>query len=152
VAHRDVSGGENWREAAREEDNQQLNGSFRIGTFAVAGGGECHFIRLVNIGRKHSRTDNLALSAWEIFGSLIEETADSSDVALFSASVDGARPPQRNRTKGTHADSVIPSCRRRFQLLLDPWGVTGASVPILQSQRRSLLDLRIAPSVVAHQS
>jgi hypothetical protein len=64
--------GESWREVAREEDNNQLNGSFRSGTFAVAGGEKCRFVRLVNIGRNHEWFDHLFISAWEIFGSLIE--------------------------------------------------------------------------------
>jgi hypothetical protein len=65
--------GENWREVAREENNQQLNNGSRFtATFAVAGGGECPFIRLVNIGRNHYGNDCLNISAWEIFGSLIE--------------------------------------------------------------------------------
>jgi hypothetical protein len=63
---------ENWREVAREEDNEQLNGLCVTGTFPVAGGGECRFIRLVNIGRNHDGTDNTCISAWETFGSLIE--------------------------------------------------------------------------------
>jgi hypothetical protein len=64
--------GENWREVAREENNKQLNGSRFTATFAVAGGGEYRFIRLVNIGRNHLETDALLISAWEIFGNLIE--------------------------------------------------------------------------------
>jgi hypothetical protein len=64
--------GKTWREVARQENNEQLNGSFRNDTFAVAGVGECRFIRLVKIGRNHFRHDVLAISAWEIFGSLIE--------------------------------------------------------------------------------
>jgi hypothetical protein len=64
--------GESWREVAREENNEQLNGFRFTGTFAVAGGGECRFIRLVNIGRNHRGSDQLAISAWEIFGSLFE--------------------------------------------------------------------------------
>jgi hypothetical protein len=64
--------GECWREVAREEDNGQLNGPSRTGTFAVADGGRCRFIRLVNIGRNHFGQDNILISAWEIFGSLIE--------------------------------------------------------------------------------
>jgi hypothetical protein len=64
--------GENWRKVAREEDNEQLNGSFLTATFPVADGGECRFIRLVNIGRDHHGSDSLNMSAWEIFGSLIE--------------------------------------------------------------------------------
>jgi hypothetical protein len=64
--------GENWREVAREEDNEQLNGADFTATFAVAGGGECRFIRLVNIGRNYWGDDQLQISAWEIFGNLIE--------------------------------------------------------------------------------
>jgi hypothetical protein len=64
--------GQNWHEVAREENNKQLNGKFRTGTFGVVGGGECRFIRLVNIGRNHRGSDRLRISAWEIFGSLIE--------------------------------------------------------------------------------
>jgi regulator of replication initiation timing len=64
--------GKHWREVSREEDNYQLNGELFIATFAVAGGGECRFIRLVNIGRNHYRNDGLFISAWEIFGNLIE--------------------------------------------------------------------------------
>jgi hypothetical protein len=64
--------GKSWREVAREEDNKQLNGKWFIGTFPVAGGGGCRFIRLVQIGRNHCGTDALKISAWEIFGSLIE--------------------------------------------------------------------------------
>jgi hypothetical protein len=41
--------------------------------FAVAGGGECRFIRLVNIGRNYSGwSDIIATSAWKIFGSILE--------------------------------------------------------------------------------
>jgi hypothetical protein len=64
--------GENWREVAREEDNKQLNGTYFTATFAVAGGEECRFIRLVNIGRNHRGNDCLRISGWEIFGNLIE--------------------------------------------------------------------------------
>jgi hypothetical protein len=65
--------GENWREVAREENNEQLNGRLRTGTFGVADVRECRFIRLVNIDRTHSGSDDIfAISAWEIFGSLVE--------------------------------------------------------------------------------
>jgi hypothetical protein len=64
--------GKSWREVAREEDNEQLHGSRFTGTFTVAGGEECRFIRLVNIGRNHYGDDSLRIAAWEIFGSLIE--------------------------------------------------------------------------------
>jgi hypothetical protein len=64
--------GENWRKVAREEDNEQLNGERFSGTFSVAGGGECQFVRLVNIGRNHYGDDRCNISACEIFGSLFE--------------------------------------------------------------------------------
>jgi hypothetical protein len=64
--------GKNWREVAHEEDNKQLKGSRFTPTFAVAGGEECRFIRLVNIGRNHLGSDSLRISAWEIFGNLTE--------------------------------------------------------------------------------
>jgi hypothetical protein len=56
--------GQIWREVAREEDNQQLNGSWFAATFPVALGGECRFIRLVNVGRNQGGYDSLAISAW----------------------------------------------------------------------------------------
>jgi hypothetical protein len=63
--------GEHWREIAREEENEQLNGPNFTGTFTIAAGEECRFIRLVNIGRNHGGNDWLVISAWEIFGSPI---------------------------------------------------------------------------------
>jgi hypothetical protein len=64
--------GESWREVAREENNRRLNGRWFTATFAVAGGEECRFIRLVNIGRNHSGYDIFCISAWEIFGNLFK--------------------------------------------------------------------------------
>jgi hypothetical protein len=55
--------GMDWREVAREENNEQLNDKFGTGTFPVAGGGEIRFIRLVNIGRNHCGDDILAIPA-----------------------------------------------------------------------------------------
>jgi hypothetical protein len=43
-----------------------------IGTFAVADAEDCRFVRLVNIGRTHYGIDELAISVWEICGSLVE--------------------------------------------------------------------------------
>jgi hypothetical protein len=64
--------GENWREVAREQNNEELNGGLFTGTFAVAGGRKCRFIRLVQIGKNHFKRDQICITAWEIFGSLIE--------------------------------------------------------------------------------
>jgi hypothetical protein len=41
--------GKSWREVARDENNEQLNGMWFTGTFAAAGGEECRFIQLVNV-------------------------------------------------------------------------------------------------------
>jgi hypothetical protein len=64
--------GESWQDVAREKDNKQFTGTFFSGTFEVAGSEECRFIRLVNIGRNRAGYDSLQISAWEIFGRLIE--------------------------------------------------------------------------------
>jgi hypothetical protein len=64
--------GKIWREVAREEDNEQLNGSLRTGTFVVAGAGKGCFMRLVNKGKNHGGDDCLLISAWEILGRLAE--------------------------------------------------------------------------------
>jgi hypothetical protein len=56
-----LTDGENWREVAREDGNKQLNGKWFTGTFA--GGGECRFIRLVNIGRNDAGSDMHAIYA-----------------------------------------------------------------------------------------
>jgi hypothetical protein len=65
--------GMSWQEVAHEEDNKQLDGEHFTATFTVAGGGECRFIRLVNIGKNiYVGQDNMIISAWEIFGSLVE--------------------------------------------------------------------------------
>jgi hypothetical protein len=42
------------------------------GAFAVAGGDEYRSSRLVNIGTNYNGNDRILISAWEIFGSLIE--------------------------------------------------------------------------------
>jgi hypothetical protein len=64
--------GKNWREVAREKNNEQLKGPCVIGTFPVAGGGQCRFIRSTNIGRNHYGNNHLVISAWEIFGGVAE--------------------------------------------------------------------------------
>jgi hypothetical protein len=64
--------GESWREVDHQEGNEQLNGRWFTGTFAVSGGGECRFIRLVNIGRNHCGSDRVFISAWEVRGSFLK--------------------------------------------------------------------------------
>jgi hypothetical protein len=52
--------------------HKQLNASRFTATFAVAGGGACRFIRLLNMGRNQYGDDQSCISGWEIFGVLIE--------------------------------------------------------------------------------
>jgi hypothetical protein len=127
--------GESWRKVAHEEDNEHLNYRCVIGTFAVAGGGDSPFIRLVNIGRNHCRIDDVVIDVEEIFGSLFESPPDSSDVAFASRRRGAGAPPSASRspghtwtpspppgsvglgeTMGTHANPMLPSCRGRLQL------------------------------------
>jgi hypothetical protein len=63
--------GKSWREVDREENNK-LNGSWFTATFPVARGEESRFIRLVHIGKNPFGDDGIFISAWEIFGSLVE--------------------------------------------------------------------------------
>jgi hypothetical protein len=55
--------GENWQEVAGEEGNKLVKGSGFTIAVAVAGGGGCYFIQLVNIDRTHFGNDALAVSA-----------------------------------------------------------------------------------------
>jgi hypothetical protein len=64
--------GQTWREVDRREDSEHLNGRWFMRTFGMTEVDECRFIRLVNIGRNRFGDDRIALSAWEIFGGLIE--------------------------------------------------------------------------------
>jgi hypothetical protein len=64
--------GTTWREVDHKENNDDLNGSSLTGRFAISGGGACRFIRLVNIGRCHQGHDILFISAWEVFGTLLD--------------------------------------------------------------------------------
>jgi hypothetical protein len=123
--------GKNWREVAREEDNNRLNGGRFAGTFAGAGGGECRFIRLVNIGRNHWGSDCLDISAWEIFGSLIDSTADSTDFSdvtslpFLSAASFGSFPAFRQRAVGQEdphrrAEALVTHGRHRISRRTSP--------------------------------
>jgi hypothetical protein len=68
----EVSGdGNKWTQIDTKEDNADLNGPHRVGTFPVTTSEPWQFIRLVNIGRNWFGNDSLYLSMFEIFGSLI---------------------------------------------------------------------------------
>jgi hypothetical protein len=64
--------GENWKQIDFRENNTELNGKSIMKTFAVTGAQECRFLRLVHIGRSHHGHDRLAISAWEIFSTLVQ--------------------------------------------------------------------------------
>jgi hypothetical protein len=55
-----ADGKSGWKVA--DQEDKQLKGSGFVGTFAVAVGGECRFIRLVNISRTHGGDDGICLS------------------------------------------------------------------------------------------
>jgi hypothetical protein len=88
--------GESWQEVVREEDNKQLNGRFKTGTFALSDGGECRFIPLVTSGKNYMGDDQLRISAWEVLGKLVESTVNSSDVGFLSALAGGIRATSPN--------------------------------------------------------
>jgi hypothetical protein len=64
--------GTNWIEIDHKESNSQLDDKNVIATFEVSRREECHFLRLVNIGRNHAFNDAVVISGLEIFGALIE--------------------------------------------------------------------------------
>jgi hypothetical protein len=64
--------GQNWWEADHKEDSNELQGLHFARTFTLAGGRVCRFIRLVQTGANHNGNDALLISAWEVFGSLLE--------------------------------------------------------------------------------
>jgi hypothetical protein len=64
--------GEEWSEVDEREDNSDVNETDVTGLFSVARKEVGRFVRLVNIGRDHSEDDCLCISAWEVFGTLLE--------------------------------------------------------------------------------
>jgi hypothetical protein len=52
-----------WREVAHQKRNRRLNGSHFAALFSIAGGEECRFIRLVNIGKNHGGNDQIWICA-----------------------------------------------------------------------------------------
>jgi hypothetical protein len=85
--------GESWREGDHTESNKQFNSALRTCPLTIAGGGEYHFIPLVNIGRNHCRSDSLLISAWEIFRSLFEWRSDYPMSLSLSTGAGGRRVP-----------------------------------------------------------
>jgi hypothetical protein len=64
--------GESWIEIDRQEDRDELNARKVLRTFEVAKSEVCRFVRLTNSGRNYEGIDQIVISAFEIFGALIE--------------------------------------------------------------------------------
>jgi hypothetical protein len=64
--------GEEWVEIDHKENNIDLNGGNRIVLFEVNRREVCRLIRLVNLGKNWGNSEILVISAWEIFGTLLE--------------------------------------------------------------------------------
>jgi hypothetical protein len=91
--------GESWRKGDDKEDNKDFGGEWFTGSFTVVDGGKCRFIPLVNTDRKYWEDNCFWISAWEIFGSLVEQINDSSGVAFHpNLSTRDVRGPRRRVT------------------------------------------------------
>jgi hypothetical protein len=64
--------GQMWIVIDRQENTHELNGSMKTATFKLQTSVQCRFIRLTNIGNTTRGNDYVQLSAWEIFGSLVQ--------------------------------------------------------------------------------
>jgi hypothetical protein len=64
--------GVSWQMVGEVHNSSKLNGKRFFGVFPVVRIGAGRFIRLANIGRNHYGDDCLSISAWEIFGTLLE--------------------------------------------------------------------------------
>jgi hypothetical protein len=63
--------GSNWTEVDRRVNNNDLNGTSLIGTYSISGQvHESRFVRLRQIGKNHWGRDFLAVSGFELFGTL----------------------------------------------------------------------------------
>jgi hypothetical protein len=61
-----------WIVIDHQQNSSELNGSMKAATFKVQKRVQCRFIRLTNIGATARGDNYLHLSAWEIFGTLIQ--------------------------------------------------------------------------------
>jgi hypothetical protein len=65
---------ETWTEIDQHTEYAGLAGKLvRSGVFPLSQPGECHFIRLTQTGKNHNGTYKLALFAFEVFGTLLDE-------------------------------------------------------------------------------
>jgi hypothetical protein len=68
--------GEDWAEIDRRTDNYDLCQDSPVVAFDVSNSAECRFIRLTQIGENHNGDDHLSISAFELFGTLLEPPGD----------------------------------------------------------------------------
>lgn len=64
--------GQLWQEIDQQENNTTLNAQGAIVTFPIARTSEVQMIRLRQIGRNSSNTQQIKMSAIELFGVLIQ--------------------------------------------------------------------------------
>jgi hypothetical protein len=70
--------GVDWTTVDYQDTNSDLNGKNLTRLFAVKQTGECRLVRLVNIGRNHAGTDEMCVSAFELFGTVIENSTGTT--------------------------------------------------------------------------
>jgi hypothetical protein len=63
--------GQNWIDLDERRDNDQLNCSNAVASFEVTRSALCRFIRIRQAGVNHSGNHRIALSAFELFGSIL---------------------------------------------------------------------------------
>jgi hypothetical protein len=63
--------GQNWIDLDQRCDNDQLNGSHAVASFEVTRSALCRYIRIRQVGKNHCGNHRIALSAFELFGSVL---------------------------------------------------------------------------------
>jgi hypothetical protein len=62
-----------WTEIDLKTDNEDFNAAGWVtASYAVSNSAECRFIRLTQTGKTHYPNDQLAIVAFELFGTLLE--------------------------------------------------------------------------------
>jgi hypothetical protein len=64
--------GVNWTEIDRKTDNDHFRVGWSPVSYAVSNSADCRFIRLTQTGKTHGGQDWLCVSAFEVFGTLLE--------------------------------------------------------------------------------
>jgi hypothetical protein len=65
------SDGSEWKEADRQADNADLNGTNLVKAFPLSAEVEARYVRLRQVGPAHSGKDFLAISGFELFGKVV---------------------------------------------------------------------------------